>query len=69
MTQLYTLARAAELLDVHLQQVRELIWSDQIEWVNVAVGKRPRPRIPDYAIEKFIKARSSKTRRTQKAVA
>jgi hypothetical protein len=82
--QLYTIEKAAAILDVHPQQVRELMTTHQLEFIDVSVGMatrtgrvskatgkppapRPRPRIPDYALEKFIKARSSKTRRTAAA--
>jgi hypothetical protein len=64
MTQLYDVAKAARLLDIHPQQVRELIWSGQLSWVDVAVGKRPRVRIEHSEIERFIAARSSAKRHT-----
>jgi Helix-turn-helix domain len=64
MTKLYSVVDAAELLGIHPQQVRELIWADQLIWVNVAKPKaRVRIRIEHAEIERFIKARRSKSNR------
>lgn len=64
--QLYTVERAAQMLDVHPQQVRELIWSGELAFVDVSTGRqrdpnakrRPRVRVAHDEIEKFIRRRT-----------
>lgn len=65
MTKLHSVDEAAELLGIHRQQVLELIWADQIVWVNLATrpGARARIRIEAAEIDRFIKARRSKPAR------
>jgi Helix-turn-helix domain len=64
MTQLYDVTKAAELLGIDRRQAYELIWTDQLAWVDLCVkpGGRPRIRVEHTEIERFIKARRSKTR-------
>lgn len=58
MTKLHTVEQAAEILSVHPQTVRELMWAGELAWVDVRTNKRPRPRISQTEIERFAKART-----------
>jgi hypothetical protein len=60
MTQMLKLDEVACRLAIHVQSVRELIWAEELDWTNVGTGKRPRPRVADTEVERFIKARSAK---------
>lgn len=60
---LHTVDQAAEILSLHPQQVRELIWAKELSWVNVGQGKkRPRIRVRESELERFIKTRTSGSR-------
>jgi hypothetical protein len=70
MTRLLEIDQVAELLSIHPQSVRELIWADEIAWVNISTGKRPRIRVADHEVERFIKKRTVKSsKRPMSAVA
>lgn len=60
-TKLYDLEQTAELLMINPQQVRQLIWSGDLGWVDVGTGKRPRPRVSIQEIERFVKDRSTRS--------
>jgi len=60
----YSAEQAAEILSVHVQTVRELMWSGELAWTDLTTNKRPRPRISRAELDRFTKAR---TRRAVKA--
>lgn len=61
MTQLLELDEVASRLSIHVQSVRELIWAEELGWVNIGTGKRPRIRVADHEVERLIKARTVKS--------
>jgi len=60
MAQLLTVDDVAARLAIHRMTVYQLIWAGHIAWVNVAVGKRPRIRIEEAEIDRFIKQRTQR---------
>lgn len=64
MTQLLTIREAAARLTLGKSSVYELIALGDLEVVDIAVkGFRPKTRVPDHAVEAFIKARTRRAPR------
>lgn len=56
--QLYSVEKAAEILDVSTSTVERLIHCGALAAVNVSAAKRPKIRITDKAIAEFVANRS-----------
>lgn len=67
---LNTVEQAGELLSLHPQQVRELIWSEQLKWVNAALpGRRAKIRVSTAEIDRFIETRTVSRTSVRRAAA
>lgn len=61
---LYPVPEAAELMSVDRSQVYVMCSTGQLEWVDVSTtGKRPRVRISQEAIDRFIQRRKHPAKR------
>lgn len=54
---LHRVDEAAEVLRTHPQSVYRLIWSGQLAVVDISTGKRPRLRVDDVELKRFVASR------------
>lgn len=69
MAQLHTIPETARLLGVHRDTVYQLINRGDLESCDIAPSgsRRPKTRVSDAAIERFITARTRKPKRLRTA--